>query len=210
VDLTLHGTDEQLENYALGRLSRSAIPALEEHLLVCADCLDQLDRFEAFALGMKQALSRAEPRKSGMAEWFTKFGFAGAGFDFLKRPAFALGLAAATFAAIMIFFGGEHRKFVPVASVQLMAIRGDMPFVPEAREMDLLLADAPAGGPFRIEVVDATGNALWNRVASGAAGGISVKIQRLLAPGDYFVRLYRPDNRVMHEYGFRVRNQSVR
>ncbi len=91
---------------------------------------------------------------------------------------------------------------IAVASLQLTALRGDMQFAPQSRELDLTLTDMPSvGGPFRLEVVDATGNAQWNSLA-----GTVVKVQRQLKPGDYFVRLYGPGNQVLHEYGFRVRS----
>jgi|HubBroStandDraft_1064217.scaffolds.fasta_scaffold77043_3 hypothetical protein len=37
---------EDLENYSLERLTPSRIPALEEHLLVCAQCRAELDTIE--------------------------------------------------------------------------------------------------------------------------------------------------------------------
>ena len=198
MDLNFHGTAEQLEYYALGRLADSEVPALEEHLMVCAACRDQLDRFEAFALGMRQALSESAPESalSRLSAWFT-----GA----FRKPAFGLALAGTAAAAILLSFVAGRPNLIPVASVQLMAIRGDMPFVQEAREVQLNLADAPAGGPYRVELVDAMGKTLWHASASAAAGGLLVKVARHLAPGDYFVRLYSPASQVVHEYGFRVR-----
>lgn len=190
MDQNLHGTDDQLEHYALGRLPNSAIPLLEEHLIACTACRERLDQIEAFALGMRQALHetpliQAAPRKR-RAFWF-------------------LPAAAALAASIMfyaMFDAGGRAKLIPAASLQLTALRGDMQFAPQSTELDLTLTDVPsAGGPFRVEVVDAAGNAQWNSLANGT----SVKVQRQLKPGDYFVRLYGPGNQVLHEYGFRVR-----
>lgn len=185
-----HSTDDQLEYYSLGRLSETEIPVLEEHLMVCAVCQERLDGIENFALGMRQVLCEPAPQAAGF-------------FDFLRRPAFAFSFSFAAVAvlAIAVFAINGRTKFAPAASLQLTAMRGEMPVSGPARETDLTLMDVPqSGGPFRVEVVDATGKLQWT-----GPGGVSVKVQRGLAPGDYFVRLYGADNRVVHEYGFRVR-----
>ena len=190
----MHSTDDQLEYYALGRLADTAIPILEEHLTVCALCQKRLDEIENFALGMQQVLREPAPEAAGF-------------FDFLKKPAFALSFAAVAVMAIAVFVMNGRTKLAPAASLQLSAMRGEMPVSEPARETDLTLIDAPqVGGPFRVEVVDAMGNPQWSGVAASAPGGISVKVQRNLRPGDYFVRLYGAGNQVMHEYGFRVRS----
>jgi hypothetical protein len=41
-----HQSREDLEDYSLGRLAPSRIPALEEHLLVCAQCRTELNTIE--------------------------------------------------------------------------------------------------------------------------------------------------------------------
>ena len=189
MDLMSHSTDDQLENYALGRLSDTAIPVLEEHLMICAVCQGRLDEIGNFAIGMREVLREPVPEAAGF-------------FDFLKKPAFALSFAAVTMLAIAVFTINGRAKFAPAVSLQLSAMRGEMPVSEPARETDLTLMDAPrSGGPFRVEVVDATGKLQWS-----GPGGVSVKVDRRLVPGDYFVRLYGADNRVVHEYGFRVRN----
>lgn len=199
VELNSHGTDDDLELYALGRLPESEVAVIEEHLIVCAACRDRLDRIEAFAMGMLQALEQAPTE--------TKFAWREFVAGFMKKPAFALVLCGVAFVAVLTFAMKGRATSLPVASLQLMAIRGDMPSVAEARELDLTFADAPStGGPFRIEVVDATGSPKWSVLASPADGGLSVKIPRQLAPGNYFVRLRGAGDQVLHEYGFRVRN----
>ena len=63
-----HGTEDQLEAYALGRLATSDPPgleALEEHLMVCSNCRDRLDSVEAFMLAMKDASRPSSPPAPG-------------------------------------------------------------------------------------------------------------------------------------------------
>ena len=204
MELNLHGTDDQLENYVLGRLPDTGVPVLEEHLMVCAACRERLDQIENFALGMQEALKSA-PLSDAGTEPFS-FGTWLRGFGVWGKPAFSLALAAVALAVIAVFVANGRTKFAPVASLQLTAMRGEMPFAAPAREIDLTFVDAPkTGGPFRVEVVDATGNPQWKGVANTGAEGLAVKVQHRLVPGDYFVRLYSANNQVLHEYGFRVR-----
>jgi len=81
-----------------------------------------------------------------------------------------------------------------------------MPFTGPAREFDLTLADGPReAGPFRVEVVDATGLSVWSGLAESSPVGVQVKVMRRLAPGVYFVRLSAASGKLLSEYGFRIR-----
>jgi hypothetical protein len=52
-----HQADDQLELYALGRLTEPEQAALEEHLLICEACRQRLEEAEAFAKAMRRAIA---------------------------------------------------------------------------------------------------------------------------------------------------------
>ena len=54
---TSHQGDDQLELYALGRLSEPEQAVIEEHLLICEACRQRLDDVEAYAKAMRQAIA---------------------------------------------------------------------------------------------------------------------------------------------------------
>lgn len=184
-----HGTEDQLEQYALGRLPGSDLPQLEQHLTICAACRERLDRIEDFTIGMREALNtKLTPRP----DWFA----------WLRRPAVSMGLTFAALVLVVGIFSNTGTKFAPSASLQLTAMRGEMPLAAPAREFDLTLVDGPReGGPFRVDVVNATGARVW----SGLAASQQFKLQQRLGPGDYFVRLYAASGQMLREYGFRIR-----
>jgi hypothetical protein len=187
VPLISHQTDEQLELYALGRLDEPGQAVVEEHLLVCVTCQQRLDEVEAFAMAMHQAIASGpaqELEKTGWLAWFRAW--------LWPWPAAVAGFAALMLTIILSVHPG--RNLAPLASLQLTAIRGDVPAVAPARETDITLTDAPAGTALRVEVVDATGG----KVAD------SLRITKSLAEGSYFVRLYDSSGKLLHEYGFRV------
>jgi hypothetical protein len=189
VETDFHGTEDQLEQYALGRLPDSDLPLLEQHLTICAACRETLEGVEDFALGMREALT-IEP---GLRpDWF----------GWLRRPVVSIGLTFAALVVMVGIFSNAGTKFAPRASLQLTAMRGEMLSTVPAREFDLTLSDGPReGGPFRVEVVNTTGVRVW----SGLAAGQQFKVRQRLGPGDYFVRLYTASGEMRREYGFRIR-----
>jgi anti-sigma factor RsiW len=204
VDLNFHGTDDQLEEYVFGRLSVSDLPALEEHLMICGACRDRLDAMEAVTAGLKEALGTnpalLKPAPS-WAEWFARFAQ-----ERLRQPAFFMAVGLVALVAVVAVLSNGHTKFAPAATLQLTASRGEMPSAVPARELDLTLSDVPPeGGPFRVEIVNATGHAMWSGAAASSGAGIQVKAERQFGSGDYFVRLYSVSGNMLREYGFRIR-----
>ena len=57
---------------------------------------------------------------------------------------------------------------------------------------------------FRVQVVDAGGTPEWDGTAPRTAKGLEIQVKKALRAGNYFVRLYAPDGRMLHEYGLRV------
>lgn len=193
--LNRHGTDDQLEAYVLGRLRGPELAELEEHLLICSSCRDRLNEAENFASGMRDALSARAADPSPRPAWF----------DWLRKPAFSMLVAAIVLVSMISIFSTRRPKMAAVSALTLAANRGAMPAAPRARELDLTLSDSPGNGVFRVELVDASGQTVWSGLAQSTAAGIQVKTQRQLPPGDYFVRLYAASGEVFHEYGFRIR-----
>ncbi len=197
-DLNAHRTDEQLELYAMGRLSESEHARIEEHLIVCAACREKLEGIGDFALGMRAAGEQlADPQSSEAGSRLTAF---------LRRPAVSMALAFALFLLVLGIFSMGRTKLAPVASLRLTAVRGAMPVTVAARAYDLLLTDAPRdGGPFRVEVVNPTGGRMWSGLAAAGPSGVEVNVPQSLTQGDYFVRVFSADGKPLREYGFRVR-----
>jgi len=200
VNPDFHGTDEQLEAYALGQLATSDQPGLElleEHLMICTTCRDCLDGVEAFTSGMKDAFGpNSAPAVSKQNTLFA----------WLPWPRVSIALALLALAAIISIYSRGQTQFATAANLQLSATRGEMPVTAPARELDLTLLNAPAEvQTFHAVIVNATGRTVWNGPASQAADNLQVKAQHRFGPGDYFLRLYGASSEVLREYGFRIR-----
>jgi hypothetical protein len=203
VNPDFHGTDDQLEAYALGQLATSDQPRLElleEHLMICSTCRDRLDGVEAFTSGMKDAfgtnsaIAISKPREL---------------FAWLPWPKVSIGLAFLALIAIILIFSRTQTQFAPMANLQLSATRGETPVTAPARELDLTLRNAPLEGQnLRAAIVNATGRTVWSgqaRQDNSAAGSLQIKAQQRFNSGDYFLRLYGASGDVVREYGFRIR-----
>ncbi len=200
MDALSHESDDRLELYALGRLSDSELPEIEEHLLVCDSCRDRLDETEMYVVAMQRELALAAvPAKSAwsLSAWSGSSWF---------RPQFAWGGAMALVAVGVILVWNGNSRLSPVASLELTAMRGsDLRSAPPSRELDLTLGDATAGaGSPLVEVVDDGGGAVWQGAAETNGGKARVKLIRVLSPGVYYVRLYDSPGHLVHEYSFRV------
>jgi anti-sigma factor ChrR (cupin superfamily) len=60
-----HIPDADLELYALGRLSESTGPPIDEHLLVCADCRELLTGWDEYVRAMRSACRQLERHSAG-------------------------------------------------------------------------------------------------------------------------------------------------
>ena len=103
--------------------------------------------------------------------------------------------------ALVVFRAG-NAPLAPVATLQLTAMRGvDVQAVAPSKELDLTFANAGAGALKISEVVDSAGAPVW----LGPLEGVRAGIAKVLAPGEYYVRLYDSPGHLLHEYAFRIK-----
>jgi predicted anti-sigma-YlaC factor YlaD len=55
-----HASDEALEQYATHSLPELALAEIEEHLLVCSQCQQQLEEIDAYVSAMRSAAKRLD------------------------------------------------------------------------------------------------------------------------------------------------------
>jgi hypothetical protein len=196
VDTHFHGTQDQFELYALDRLSEAEFVRLEEHLIVCATCRRGFEDIEDYAAGMREALmAEAGPGEDS--------GWALSGW--LRRPAVSMTLGFVLLLAVMALLSRGPAKVLPTAPLRIPAAGGGTPLAPLARELDVTIGDAPReGGPFRVEILNVGGQAVWSGLAEAGAQGVEVKVQQRITAGDYFLRLYSVGGERLKDYEFRV------
>jgi len=178
-------------------MSEESAARVERHLLICEGCRERLVGAEEYSAAMKYAASglRTPDRAGKSRRWFLK------GLIPASAVLVLIGAAAATWPVV--------RRGTPAPfAVSLRAMRGpaSQATAPSRRrlllELDLTgLAASPA---YRIEMVDQSGNRVWQGAfgSHGATGSVAVPAQER---GTYFVRIALPSGEMLREYGLEVR-----
>lgn len=60
----IHYSEDELEEYALGRLNDADVAVIEAHLLICEECRASLTRVQAFIRLMKAIVAERIKRKA--------------------------------------------------------------------------------------------------------------------------------------------------
>jgi hypothetical protein len=206
-----HASDDVLERYSMGRLDAAESQALEEHLLICAGCQDNLALTDAYLKSMwsaavevrLQAIAKASA-PDPVKQWFR-------GLFELRKPAWILGMAAL---ALVIAAGSRwppmHRSTAQPALVLLQSHRGaESPLnssMPKATPFTLMLdlTDLPALPQYRLEIVDAAGRAVFGSRAAPENNRLRATIAKGLPGGMYYVRVY--GHELLREYGLQARD----
>lgn len=195
-----HPSEDELEAYALRHLPEDRTAAVETHLLICERCQNSLAEIDAFIASMKAVtaeLSAPRPRiipPSGAP----------------VRWQIALGALAAGLIAVGFFFWDPAPPTTP-ATILLSAMRDGTTGAPSAAAgspLNLEISSTQLDGRpgFRVEIVTHLGSTVWSSPVSQAkAGQAAARVDKRLPAGEYWVRLYGPDNRFLQEYGLQLR-----
>jgi hypothetical protein len=195
-----HVTDEALELYSLGRLDEPKTSELEEHILICEDCQHRLgeeDRYQQVmrtALAQKTGPGTAARGASPFLSW--------------RWPSVAL-LSAAAFAAVLLIMFMLRGPGEP-QELQLIAQRGAESQAGKARAGSPLrlrvdTTELGALAAYRVEVVNSGGETMWNETVGAAGSLLIAPVNKSLAAGQYWVRIYRVDGgSALREFGLTV------
>lgn len=188
--LASHPSEGDLELYALGRLSEEAVPAVEEHLLLCESCQYKTTEFEELGRAFRDYRA-APPRAAARAG--------------LRRPVYwAAGFGAV--AVLVLVLAVVPSGPAPVARVELTSWRGeaDRSAVPVGRRLDLVLsANGLPDGAVQVELAASGGEIVWRGPASREANRVRVLVKVPLGAGQYWVRILG-GGRLLREFPLRV------
>jgi len=203
LDRESHATDETLESYAMGSLNGPALAEVEEHLLVCPHCQEQLKGADSYVAAMRNAAAGLELEDEARKDWWARVS---AVLRF-QRIGWAMAVAA-----LLIFGVALRLSMRPAPSLQPLALvletnRGsELQRAPAGRPLTLSLVATglPVLPAYEVEVVDAKGAVQAQFPAVTAQSGIKIQLAGGLSRGNYFVRIYSPSRELLREYGVQV------
>lgn len=209
--LMTHYDEDCLESYAMGRLREETAAELEEHLLLCEQCQERLERVDDFIRAFRIASNRtaASPAPGPLAaskHWLSQW------LGGTLRPLPVAGVMA--MAALALVMVAPRRDGWPATAdeaagrVSLSAMRGAEATARVAAHRRVEL-DLDAGGlersSYRVELADARGRQLWQASLATASGRIAAAVPNRLPVGNYWIRLYDPDSgQLVREFGLRA------
>jgi hypothetical protein len=193
-DIHSHIDEEELEQYSAGCVTGGQTAALEEHLLICEECRNNLEHTDEYVAAMRSAANherRAVRTKLPQG-----------------LPLYGLSVFAAVACALLLFIAVQRRQAsaLPPAAVDLIAMRGTQSagIAPADRALLLRpdLTGLAASASYSIQVVDQTGRELRRSLMNAGRGNVQFEA---LKSGTYFVRVYLPGGQLLREYGLEVR-----
>jgi len=180
-----HIEDDVLEGYAMGVLSADALPALEEHLLFCAECQSRLREADDFLHLFTAAASRVDFKT---VPWWRKL------LDFRAHPLLIGGLAVILL-SIPAIRRWNRSVSAPEAEILLQSFRGspEGAHVIAGRPARLVFDVPSASGICKLRILDTNGVVIQEMLTAAVRMRPTASVNRL-APGDYWARLYCEGN----------------
>ncbi len=195
-----HIAEERLEAYSANLLDGHDLANVEEHLLFCASCQDQLERVEHYVQAMRNAAMRLrmEQTKSPAPS------SVGQRLRLLLRVPIPVWCGALAMAVCLLVVNLEvtRRPGLPV-DVELQAVRGDSAaVVPSGRSLRLHLDNQGIQEltGWQIEIVNSEGSKLWSGNGTWSDTAITAVVPRTFTAGTYYVRILKPKEDPVREY----------
>ncbi len=225
--ILVHATEELLEEYSFGRIGEPQLGWLEEHLLICPQCQSALEDIDEYKVFIKTGLASFERERQDAAGTLDSPNHPGppARLPSLLRKALSVHFAWPRIlvaknllaAAVLLVLAGATLAWwmqssvamAPLATVRLIALRGgegDAARAPSGRPLDLVFnrTDLPADLSYRAEVLNSSGRQVWAGSVRIADQNLSVRVDRPLRAGAYWVRLYSSTGELLREFGLDV------
>lgn len=187
-----HVAEENLERYAMHTMAEDESVQVEEHLLLCDPCRQQLEEMEAFIRSMRSAAQEYREEKSSVGTWFG------------MNPR-VLSACAACLVVAVVAVAGFSMRSTPGAAPMAIVLEANRAAVAKTAEPGTPLVlrpemnGLPAFARYEVEMVDAGGAGVW-KGSVDRGGEVRVPGQKA---GTYFFRISSA-GKLLREYGLQV------
>ena len=200
---TSHASDELLESYAMGSLAEPELGEVEEHLLACSHCQQQLKETDDYVAAMRDAAARLEQADELRRDFWTRI----SGAITVRRIGWAMAIAALLMAGLSLRFTRSSSPQLDPLALFLEASRGsEVLHAPAGKPLMLSLdiTGLPFLPAYEVEAVDAKGALQAQAHIVTAKAGVRLQLAQGLRRGNYFVRIYSPARELLREYGVQI------
>jgi hypothetical protein len=178
-----HLSSESLEEYVLGRMPASEAARVSEHLFECDSCHQRYDEEVKLLIDLRGASPGLRENAAVLPFWSR--------ITAMPGPLLA---GASAVAVIILLVPRLSESPSSPAFTELATFRnaGSVTAAPANRTLVLRLdtTGLEQSSQFQTELADSTGQRMWSGAAVQKDGRWEVSIDKRLAPGQYWVRLY--------------------
>ncbi|MBC7927509.1 MAG: hypothetical protein H7039_17830 [Bryobacteraceae bacterium] len=197
-----HPSDQQIEEYAEGKLPTAQVAVISEHLFECDNCNEKYEQEAEFLVQMrsvKQAVAQeATAPETNQVPWWSKW---------LVAPSPWLATAVAAIALVFLV-PNLTRSGTPVVA-ELTALRSATSVkAPADRPLNLRLDTMGVAElqQVRAEMADGSGNVVWKGPVTLKEGRWEAFVDRRMGSGQYWVRVYPVNgNETLREYSLELK-----
>jgi anti-sigma factor RsiW len=187
----------------MGSLGEPVLAEVEEHLLVCPHCQEQLKEFDSYVAAMRNAAAGLDLKDESRKQVWTRV----SGALTLRRIGWAMAIAALLILGVALRLSWRSSPSAQPLALVLVNNRGsELQRVPAGRPLTFSLdaTGLPVLPAYDVEAVDAKGAVLAQFHAVTGQSGIDIRLSEGLRRGNYFVRIYSPTRELLREYGVQV------
>jgi hypothetical protein len=196
-----HASDEALEQYATHSLPEAALAEIEEHLLVCSQCQQQVEEIDAYVSAMRSAAKRLDQEDESRKTYWTRV----SRVLTFRRFGWAMAVAALVLGAIALRVSNK-RPVEPFALVLETSRGSGMQHAPAGRRLELSLdtEGLPSFPGYALEDVNESAQLQYQSQVTAEQSVVHASLPAGLRRGTYFVRLYSPARELLREYGLQI------
>ncbi len=210
-------TEREIEEFLFNRLSGVTREVVEEHLLVCQQCQDSVEKEESYfetiraaaRVNEQETLERSfsgVPQQGLIQTWVARLANL---FDWRNRRLWTVAAASLLLMSTAIVWQRQSGGRQQFQEVSLEVYRGAFVSAEARAEVPLSLSIAVedlAAGPYSMQLVDSSGGSLASAQANTSGGKLVWRLTKAYPAGTYWVRLSKPDQAsiVVREYGLKL------
>lgn len=182
----LHLSSESLEEYVLGRVSATEAARINDHLFECDSCYRLYEQETQFLIDLRAASPGLGEQAPVLPFWSR--------ITTMPGPLLA-GASAVVVAVLLVPRLSEAPSSAAFAELTAYRNAGAVSSAPANRKLVLRLdtTGLEQAGQFQAELADGTGQQVWSGTVVQKDGRWEVAVDKRLAPGRYWVRLYAGD-----------------
>jgi len=200
-----HISSEALEQYAMHSAPEPALAEIEEHLLVCSQCQEQLKEMDAYVGAMRRAAQELQLEDESRKHFWMRVSRA---LTF-RRLGWVMALTALALGAVALRIATTKTQPPAPFALVLETSRGsEMQHAPAGRRLAITLdvKGLPVFSSYVLQLVDERGGGRLQLQAQTTADRsiIRTSVPDQLRRGIYFIRLYSPAKELLREYGLQI------